>query len=129
MENLYKPNVDTSTVDDLISGTLVTAKVVSVTVTGTGIVKRGTLLWSEDGETFEAYDPADEDMDIQCVLLQDVDADDSDSNVGATAFGGEFNQNKIEDVMGEDISPVAIHKARLGARIFIAPMNPAPEEF
>jgi hypothetical protein len=110
-ENLFKPNVDTSVVDNLISGTLVTAKVVPVTVTGTGIVKRGTLLSSSDGENFAA------------------DADDPDSNVGPAAFGGEFNQNKIEDVMSVTLTPLAIHKARIGARIFIAPMNPAPETF
>jgi len=124
MENLYKPNVNTSTVDDLISGTLVTAKVVPVTVTGTGIVKRGTLLSSEDGETYEA-----DAENIQCVLLADVNADDPDSNVGPAAFGGEFNQIKIEEVMGEELTPLAVHNARIGSRIFIAPMNPAPEAF
>lgn len=124
MQNLFNPNVDASTVDDLVSGTLVTAKVVPVTVTGTGIVKRGTLLSSSDGESFAA-----DANDIQCVLLQDVDADDPDSNIGPAAFGGEFNQNKIEAVMGVDLTPEAIHKARIGARIFIAPMNPAPEPF
>ena len=122
MKNLFSSNVDTSVVDDLISGTLVTSKVVGVKVTGTGIVKRGTLLSSDDGENFSAN--AEE---IECVLLEDVDADDPDSNEGAAAFGGEFNQNRIEDVMGVELSPLAIHKARIGPRIFIAPMNPAPE--
>jgi len=124
MENLYKSNVDTSVVDDLISGTLVTSKVVAVKVTGTGTVKRGTLLSSDDGENYSA-----DAENIECVLLQDVDADDPDSNVGAAAFGGEFNQTRIEAAMGEELSPLAIHKARIGSRIFIAPMNPTPEEY
>ena len=123
MENLFKPNVDTSVVDNLISGTLVPSKVVPVTVTGKGIVKRGTLLSSSDGENF-----ASDAEDIQCVLLQDINADDPDSNVGAAAFSGEFNQNKIEKVMGVTLNTLAIHKARIGG-IFIAPMNPAPETF
>jgi hypothetical protein len=142
MENLFKPNVNESVVDNLISGTLAQAKVESVTITGTGIVKRGTLLYSADGETFAAWDPdgtveiateGGEDsvrspQEIQAVLLADVDAEDEDSNVGPAAFGGEFNQNKIEEVMGITLSATAILAAR-AKQIFIAPMNPAPETF
>ena len=124
MENLYKPDVDESVVDNLISGTLVTAKVIPVKVTGNGIVKRGTLLSSANGVDYAA-----DEEDIQAVLLLDVNASDPDSNVGPAAFGGEFNQNRIEEVMGVTLTASAIHKARIGARIFIAPMNPAPEVF
>jgi hypothetical protein len=141
MENLFKPNVNESIVDNLISGTLAQAKVEPVTITGTGIVKRGTLLYSEDGETFTAWDPdgmveietEGEDTvkfphEIQAVLLADVDAEDEDSNVGPAAFGGEFNQNKIEEVMGITLGAAAILAAR-AKQIFIAPMNLAPETF
>ena len=130
MENLFNPNVNESVVDNLISGTLAQAKVEPVTITGNGIVKRGTLLFSEDGETFKAYDPAENDPaeEIQAVLLADVNAADSDSNVGPAAFGGEFNQNKIEEVMGITLDAAVILAAR-AKQIFIAPMNPAPETF
>jgi hypothetical protein len=123
MANLFKPNVDTSVVDNLISGTLAQAKVLPVKVAGTGIVKRGTLLSSTNGVDYGASA-----TDIQAILLLDVNANDPDSNVGPAAFGGEFNQNKIEEVMGVTLTDVAIHQAR-GRQIFIAPMNPAPEAF
>ena len=123
MANLFKPNVDTTVVDNLISGTLAQAKVLPVKVTGSGIVKRGTLLASTDGVEFSANA-----TNIQAILLLDVDTDDPDGDEGPAAFGGEFNQNKIEEVMGVTLTDVAIHQAR-GRQIFIAPMNPAPEAF
>jgi len=136
MENLYKSNVDTSTVDDLVSGTSVPAKVWPVTITGTGIVKRGTLLARDPGETsYRPYkEPYEEDEEIirdviRAVLLQDVKADDPDENEGAAAFSGEFNQNKIEEVMGITVDPEDILDAAEGKKIYIAPMNPAPEAF
>jgi hypothetical protein len=137
MKNLFNPNANESVVDNLISGTLAQAKVEPVTITGTGIVKRGTLLYSEDGETFAAWNPAgtveiaadvEVPQEIQAVLLADVDAEDEDSNIGPAAFGGEFNQNKIEEVMDITLDAAAILKAR-AKQIFIAPMNPAPETF
>jgi hypothetical protein len=137
MENLFKPNVNESVVDNLISGTLAQAKVEQVTITGTGIVKRGTLLYSGDGETFAEWNPSGtveiaEDVEvpqeIQAVLLADVDATDENSNIGPAAFGGEFNQNKIEEVMGITLEAAVILAAR-AKQIFIAPMNPAPGTF
>ena len=127
---MFKNDVDTSVVDNLISGTLAQAKVIPVTVAGGGVVKRGTLLFSEDGEEFVKYDPVadDPEHEIQAVLLADVNADDSDSNIGPAAFGGEFNQNVIETVMDFTLSAAAINLAR-AKQIFIAPMNPAPEAF
>jgi hypothetical protein len=122
MANLYKPNVDTSVVDNLISGTLAQAKVLPVKVTGSGIVKRGTLLSSEDGVEYAA-----DAENIQAILLLDVNTAEPDAE-GPAAFGGEFNQNKIEEVMGATLTDEAIHEAR-GRQIFIAPMNPAPEAF
>ena len=122
MGNLFKPNVDTSVVDNLISGTLAQAKVLPVKITGSGIVKRGTLLSSADGVEYIS-DPEC----IQAILLLDVNTDEPDAE-GPAAFGGEFNQNKIEEVMGVSLTDAAIHEAR-GRQIFIAPMNPAPEPF
>jgi len=140
MENLYKRNVDTSTVDNLVSGTLVPSKVWPVTVTGSGIVKRGTLLTREIGETsykpfvnpyVETVDEEEVDVshEIKALLLQDVNADEPTENEGLAAFSGEFNQNKIEEVMGITIDPEAILEAAETKKIYVAPMNPAPEEF
>ena len=127
MKNLFSPNVDLSKVDNLVSGTLIPSKIWPVTVTGTGIVKRGTLLTRETGET--EYKPyADGDV-IKAVLMLDVDTDDPDESEGPAAFGGEFNQNKIEEVMGITLDPEAILDAAEDKEIYIAPMNPAPETF
>ena len=127
MKNLFSPNVDLSKVDNLVSGTLIPSKVWPVTVTGTGIVKRGTLLTRDSGET--AYKPYENGDKIRAILLLDVDTDDPDENEGPVAFGGEFNQNKIEEVMGITLDPEAILDAAEDKEIYIAPMNPAPETF
>lgn len=127
MKNLFSPNVDLSKVDNLVSGTLIPSKVWPVTVTGSGIVKRGTLLTREAGETsYKVYEDGDK---IRAILLLDVDTDDPDESEGVVAFGGEFNQNKIEEVMEITISPEAILDAAEDKEIYIAPMNPAPETF
>ena len=128
MKNLFSPNVDLSKVDNLVSGTLVPSKVWSVTVTGTGIMKRGTLLSRDSGDTsYRAYEDGDS---IKAVLLLDVDTDDPDEAEGPAAFSGEFNQNKIEEVMGGiTLDPEAILDAAEDKEIYIAPMNPAPETF
>jgi len=127
MKNLFSPNVDLSTVDDLVSGTLVPSKVWPVTVTGDGIVKRGTLLTRSAGETtYREYENGDK---IRAVLLLDVDTDDPDESEGPVAFGGEFNQNRIQTVMGITIDPEAILDAAEDKEIYIAPMNPTPETF
>ena len=127
MKNLFSPNVDLSKVDNLVSGTLVPSKVWPVTVTGTGIVKRGTLLTREAGET--TYKPYEDGNVIKAVLLLDVDTDDPDETEGPAAFSGEFNQNRIEEVMDITIDPEAILDAAEDKEIYIAPMNPAPETF
>ena len=127
MKNLFSPNVDLSKVDNLVSGTLIPSKVWPVTVTGTGIVKRGTLLTRGASET--SYRTCTASDPIRAILLLDVDTDDPDENEGPAAFGGEFNQNKIEEVMGITIAPVAILNAAEDKEIYIAPMNPAPETF
>ena len=127
MKNLFSPNVDLSKVDNLVSGTLIPSKVWPVTVTGTGIVKRGTLLTREAGET--SYKPYEDGDVIRAVLLLDVDTGDPDESEGPVAFSGEFNQNKIEEVMGITLDPEAILDAAEDKEIYIAPMNPAPETF
>jgi hypothetical protein len=124
MKNLFQPNVDTSVVDNLVSGTLIPSKLVEVRVGGTGIVKRGTLLSSEDGVTYTA-----DAENPQCVLWLDANADDEHESVSPAAFGGEFNQNYIEEVMDVELTPATILEARMGPSLFIAPMNPAPEVF
>ena len=128
MENLFKSNVNESVVDNLISGTLVPSKVWPVVIeSGNGILKRGTLLTRDAGET--EYKPyADGDV-IKAVLMLDMDTDDPDESEGPAAFCGEFNQNKIEEVMSITLDPEAILDAAEDKRIFIAPMNPAPETF
>ena len=127
MKNLFSPNVDLSKVDNLVSGTLVPSKVWPVTVTGTGIVKRGTLLTRDSGETM--YRPYEAGDVIKAILLLDVDADDPDESEGPVAFSGEFNQNKIEEVMDITLDPEAILDAAEDKEIYIAPMNKAPETF
>lgn len=126
-KNLYTPNVDRSTVDNLISGTLIPCKVIPAQLElGTEVVPRGTLLTSSDGETYAPYTGTDE---IHGVLLLDVDATDADECLGApVAFCGEFNQNVIEEVGGLQLTPLAIAKAR-ARQIYIAPMELAPEAF
>ena len=128
MENLFKSNVNESVVDNLISGTLVPSKVWPVVIeSGNGILKRGTLLTREAGETtYKEYEDGDV---IKAVLLLDVDTDDPDESIGPAAFSGEFNQNRIEKVMGITLDPEAILDAAENKEIYIAPMNPAPETF
>jgi hypothetical protein len=127
MKNLFSPDVDLSTVDNLVSGTLIPSKVWPVTVTGTGIVKRGTLLTREAGET--SYKPYEEGDEIRAILLMDFDTEDTDETEAPVAFGGEFNQRKIEEVMGITLDPEAILDAAEDKEIYIAKMNPAPETF
>jgi len=129
MKNLFSPNVDLSKVDNLVSGTLVPSKVWAVEITGSGIIKRGTLLTREEGEASYKKYTAEEGEKIRAILLADFDADDTDETEGVVAFGGEFNQNKIEEVMGITIAPEAILDAAEDKEIYIAPMNPAPETF
>ena len=125
MRNLYNPEISQSAVDDLYNGTLIPRKVRPVTVTGTGVIKRGTPLTSEDGVTFVKFTPGqgpgtvEEDElphtlnhGIIGILLFDVDADDEDEAGGAVlGISGEFNQNKIEEVLGEELEPVDIMEA------------------
>ena len=127
MKNLFKANVDTSTVDNLMSGTLVPIKVVTGTLMpNKGILQRGTLL-TLAGAGYDVYTP--ETTSIRGILLNDIDTDDADEIIGAAiATSGEFNQNKIEEVMDIDVPNTDIYHAR-NRQIYIAPMNEAPEAF
>jgi hypothetical protein len=128
MRNLYTPEVSQSTVDDLYNGTLIPRKTRPVAVSGTGILKRGLPLTSEDGSTFTAFVPgqgpgtvAGEAVDglvltinhgIIGILLFDVDADDEEEAHNAVlGISGEFNQNKIEEALDDELDAVAIMEA------------------
>jgi hypothetical protein len=125
MRNLYNPETFQSSVDDLYNGTLIPRAVRPVTIAGTGVIKRGTPLTSDDGVTFEKFTPGqgpgtidveDEKLTINHgiigILLYDVDADDEDEASGAVlGISGEFNQNKIEEALGDELDPADIMEA------------------
>jgi hypothetical protein len=125
MRNLYNPQISQSAVDDLYNGTLIPRKVRPVTVEGTGVIKRGTPLTSDDGVTFMAFTPGKGPgaIDVEAetltinhgiigILLFDVDADDEDEASGAVlGISGEFNQNKIEEALDDELDPADIMDA------------------
>jgi hypothetical protein len=127
MRNLYTPEISQSTVDDLYNGTLIPRKVRPVVVEGTGVLKRGLPLTSEDGVTFTEFVPGQgpgtvEDVEdvltltlnhgIMGILLYDVDADDEEEAQNAVlGISGEFNQNKIEEALDDELDAEAIMEA------------------
>jgi hypothetical protein len=125
MRNLYNPEISQSTVDDLYNGTLIPRKTRPVTVSGTGILKRGLPLTSEDGITFTAFFPGQGPGTVEegtlalalnngilGILLFDVDADDEEEAGNAVlGISGEFNQNKIEEVLDDELDPADIMQA------------------
>jgi hypothetical protein len=134
MVNLYSPDVATSVVDNLISGTLVPCKVwpknLAITDTAITALKRGTVLGSNNGVNYD-------DVDITAaptgnlryaILANDVDV--TDPNLGAVAvyMSGEFNQNRIEEAMGADMNPALVNLMS-AQQLYVAPMSPAPEVF
>jgi len=124
--NLFAPDVDQSTVDNLCSGTLIPDKRIPhlIGVTPGTLVRRGTTLKTDDGIS---YEPSIED--IACILFRDVESADPVEYNGVAVYTiGEFNQNVIEEVMGAPIDPLELEKAR-SRLIYIAPMYPAPEPF
>jgi len=123
--NLYRPDVDGSTVDNLVSGTLIPLKLLDVTLAdGSGIVKRGTPLTSTNGVTYMPISGSSEE--IKCILFNDVDvANEFERGSAAAAFSGEFNQNVIEEVMGAGLTPLQLADAK-DKQIFVRPQNPAP---
>jgi hypothetical protein len=129
MRNLFEPEVSQSTVDDLYNGTLIPRKTRPVAISGTGIVKRGTPLASEDGETFTVWQPGKRDIPIvnedgdtvgvlrsgeiiRGILLSDIDTSETEEAENAVlGISGEFNRNKIEEALGEELDAEAIMEA------------------
>jgi len=130
MINLYRPNIDESTVDNLISGTRIPTKHIAHELEGTGVVKRGTPLTTADGEVFTPSA-----TDIRAILMNDVDTSIPEESMEVAVYrNGEYNQNVIEAALqeagllaaGTNLDPLEIENAR-AFQIFIAPQHPAPE--
>ena len=100
--NLFHPEIAQSETDDLYNGTLIPRIARPVVLSGTGVIKRGTPLTSEDGVTFVKFTPgqgpgtgtgpvasnvADVELTLNYgilgILLFDVDADDENEASGA----------------------------------------------
>ena len=124
MRNLFNPQVSQSELDDLYNGTLIPRDARPVTVSGTGTIKRGTPLVSDDGETFTVWEPGEI---IRGILVKDVDADDTNEAENAVlGTSGEFNQNTIEEALGDHLTPIAIMEA-WGDFIVIKPSYERPD--
>jgi hypothetical protein len=127
MRNLYNPEIGQSTVDELYNGTLIPRMTRPVAVSGTGILKRGLPMTSADGITFTPFVPGQsagtvEEVDdaltltlnngILGILIYDVDAGDTEEAQNAVlGISGEFNRNKIEEVLEDELDPADIMKA------------------
>jgi len=119
--NLFHPEIAQSETDDLYNGTLIPRATRPVAVTGDGVIKRGTPLVSEDGETFTAYAPVETVVDeetvvtfpaIRGILLSDVDTEETEEAENAVlGISGEFNRNKVEEALGEELDAKAIMDA------------------
>jgi hypothetical protein len=107
--NLFKPEISQSTVDDLFNGTLIPRKTRPAALDGTGVIKRGTPLASDDGETFTVWEAGET---IRAILLEDIDTSEAEEAANAAlAISGEFNKNRIEEALGEEIDPEAVMEA------------------
>jgi len=105
--NLFNPEVAQSKVDDLYNGTLVPRLTRPVKLSGTGIIKRGTPLTSTDGVTFTVSSTA-----IMGILLYDIDmTEEYEAENAVLAITGEFNRNKIEEALDDELTPAAIMSA------------------
>jgi hypothetical protein len=125
--NLYNPEVDQSKIDDLYNGTLIPRKTRPVAVSGTGTMKRGLPLVSDDGETFTKWEPGEI---IRGILLNDIDTDETEEAANAVlGISGEFNRNKVEEALEDDLDSEAVMEA-WGRNIHIEANNtypPVPE--
>ena len=107
--NLYKPEIWQSEVDDLYNGTLIPRKYRPVAIDGTGVIKRGTPLASDDGDTFKVWEPGDI---IRGILMFDIDTSETEEAENAVlGISGEFNQNKIEEALDDDLDSEAVMEA------------------
>jgi hypothetical protein len=105
--NLFNPEVAQSNVDDLYNGTLIPRLTRPVKVNGTGILKRGTPLTSTDGVTFTASGTG-----IIGILLYDIDtSEEYEAQNAVLGITGEFNLNKIEEALDDELTPAAIMSA------------------
>lgn len=130
--NLFNPEIAQSETDDLYNGTTIARLTRPVALSGDGVIKRGTPLASEDGETFTVWENSEEeDIPIRGILLFDVDTSETEEAQNAVlGISGEFNQNKIEEALGEELDAKAIMEA-WGRNILIEASKtyPAVENF
>jgi hypothetical protein len=126
--NLFYPEIAHSETDDLYNGTLIPRLTRPVVLSGEGVIKRGTPLTTEDGVTFVKFIPGQSpgtgtgpvttgtanveltlNYGIIGILLFDVDTDDEEEAESAVlGISGEFNQNKIEEALGDELDPADI---------------------
>jgi hypothetical protein len=126
--NLFHPEIAQSETDDLYNGTTIPRLTRPVALSGEGVIKRGTPLTSEDGVTFVKFIPglgpgtgtgpvatntANVELTLNYgilgILLFNVDADDEEEASGAVlGISGEFNQNKIEEALDDELDPLDI---------------------
>ena len=128
--NLFHPEISQSETDDLFNGTLIPRKYRPVAIDSAvdGIVKRGTPLTSEDGETFTVWE---EGAEIKGILIFDIDTSETEEAGNAVlAVSGEFNRNKIEEALGSDLDELSVMDA-WGKNIHIEKnfTYPAVDEF
>ncbi|MCL2210789.1 MAG: hypothetical protein FWB95_02585 [Treponema sp.] len=125
--NLFNPLIAQSETDDLYNGTLIFRKTrpVDVSASGTtGIIKRGSPLYSSDGKNYTVWQPGNV---IVGILLFDIDLSETEEAENATmGLTGEFNQNKIEEALGSALDPAAIQTA-WGRQIHIEPSYGYPD--
>ena len=123
MRNLFKPFIAQSEVDDLYNGTLIPRKYRHVELSGTDVIKRGTPLASDDGETFTVWEPG---KVIRGILIFDIDTDEIEEARNAPiGVSGEFNQNKLEEALDDPLTPLAVMVA-WGDHIHIEPSRAYP---
>jgi hypothetical protein len=123
--NLFHPEIAQSETDDLYNGTTIPRLTRPVALSGEGVIKRGTPLTSKDGVTFVKFTPGQGpgviDVDEETltinhgiigILLLDVDTEEEEEAGGAVlGISGEFNQNKIEEALGDELDPLDIMEA------------------
>lgn len=127
MRNLFNPQIAQSETDDLYNGTLIPRKTRPVDISGigtSGIVKRGSALYSSDGKNYTVWQTGNV---IVGILLADIDLSETEEAENAVmGLTGEFNQNKVEEATGTAIDPAAIQTA-WGRQIHIEASYPQPD--
>jgi hypothetical protein len=104
--NLFHPEIAQSETDDLYNGTIIPRLTRPVKLSGTGVIKRGTPLTSADGETFTVWE---ESEPIIGILLFDIDTSETEEAENAVlGISGEFNQNKINEALDDELTAASI---------------------